>query len=102
MGKAMSLKHLRELAEHISREMDLKAENADLKADNAALREALRWMVNVANDVGKSGGKPYTDEWKDATDAGMAALAGEEKPPGEKLLTAIVNARPKVAGEEKP
>jgi hypothetical protein len=55
--------------------MDLKAENADLKADNAALREALRWMVNVANGVGKSGGEPWSDEWKDATDAGMAALA---------------------------
>ena len=44
----------------------------------AELEAALRWMVNLAHDVGKSGGRPEPGEFEAATEAGMVALKEEQ------------------------
>jgi hypothetical protein len=59
------------------------AETERLLVEVAALRKRLEEAEKYLRLIG------HGEEW--------AAL--EEKPPGEKLLTAIVNARPKAAGE---
>ena len=38
-------------------------------------QEALNWLVHLAHDVGKDGGRPHPDEWEAAFEAGKKALA---------------------------
>ena len=41
-------------------------------------QEALNWLVHLAHDVGKDGGRPHPDEWEAAFEAGKKALAALE------------------------
>ena len=96
----MSLKHLRELAEHISREMDLKAENADLKADNAALREQA--------DVDRSFIEQYRHDridWEQAyyeRDRAYARLAADNTALRERLEQWVAEAQDKANPQIRP
>jgi len=42
------------------------------------LLEACRWLVNVAHDEGRAGGRPEPGEWEAAVEAGMAAIVKAE------------------------
>ena len=44
-----------------------------------ALEGALRWLVNLAHDVGRAGGKPHPTEWDYAWKAARALLNTERK-----------------------
>lgn len=75
----------------------LEAANARLAADNKALRERAEkaelrvtaltdagvWLLHLANDVGKAGGKPEPGEWEDAWDTLKTALSGAVQGGGE-------------------
>lgn len=51
-----------------------------LEQDRVRLREAVRWLVHLANGVGKSGGPPTSDEWEAAwREARAAAEQGGPK-----------------------
>jgi hypothetical protein len=56
--------------------------NQTLFADSADevehLRDALRWLVNVLNDVGKAGGRPEPQEFEAAHAHALHTLKGEE------------------------
>ena len=41
----------------------------------AAQHDALNWLVYLAHDVGKDGGRPKPGEWEAAFEAGEQALA---------------------------
>ncbi len=47
---------------------------AKLQARVKALEENIRWQLNVASGIGKSGGDPYAKEWKDAYDEAKQLL----------------------------
>ena len=52
--------------------------NARLIAAAPEMYEALEWMLYVAHDIGKAGGKPEAGEYEAAFDSGKAALAKAE------------------------
>ncbi len=61
--------------------VNLSADNGNLRTENKALRAALqecrdslRWIIHCANGVGKSGGKPSTDEDYEAMESGKCAV----------------------------
>ena len=67
------------LATQTENDMDelVGLQTGDLKVCQRQLDEArgnLSWLVHLHHDVGKSGGRPDDDEWKDALDAAMAIL----------------------------
>lgn len=53
----------------------LTATVAQQRQQIADLTAALTWFVNLANDVGKAGGRPEPGEWEACTEAGRRALA---------------------------
>lgn len=48
--------------------------------------EALRWLVNLHNGVGKSGAAPTDDEWKEAITTATALLET-----GQPLIPGVTN-----------
>ena len=59
-------------------EMSQAAAIARLIAAAPEMYEALEWMLYVAHDIGKAGGKPEAGEYEAAFDSGKAALAKAE------------------------
>jgi hypothetical protein len=49
-------------------------EIARLNQRIAELEAALRWLVNLAHDTGKGGGRPEPGEWEAAFKSGETAL----------------------------
>jgi len=54
------------------------------EAEIAAKDAALRWLLNLAHDVGKSGGRPEPGEWEEAW--GDAECALSPSPSGKVLV----------------
>jgi len=54
-----------------------------MSSDDKVL-EALNWLTHVAYGVGKNGGTPKDEEWKDAIEAAKKALAQMYATPGKK------------------